>query len=1010
MIAVTKSKDSVSTRASIRSIRKAAGAFVLASVLTFFLVSFTTRFYRIDLSIPLWYYSDTGFYLMLIKGLINNEWYPFSVPHSTHLGAPFGSSLYDFPGVADSNLLFLILKVITFFTKEVGRVYNYYSLLTYFLVVFTSIFAIRHYRVSFKVAMVFSLLFSFLPYHFLRMRGHLNIVLYLLVPLYILILTWIWSRKPIFFKRRDNRYVLDFKSYKARFALIVLALSGTTAIYFNFFFCLLAGVAGASAALYRKSRYHLITAFMLISMVGVSVSAALVPYLKYRIENGRNTETAVRSHLEAEVYGLKIVQLLLPANWHRIPTLSRVTEKYYTGSEPSETSWATLGTFGSLGFLFLLFYFLAPMRKSSSVYYRLGLMALTGVLFATTGGFASLFALLIFPTLRSYTRISIFIAFMSFLPVAFAVDRIQKRLSPLPAHGLMATILVIGILDQTNHYYKYTVDHEYIKEEYLSDRAFVKAIEGIAPKGASIFQLPYLAFPESGALNAMSDYEPLKGYVHSDTLNWSYGSIKGRVADRWYEEMADQPFDQMLHKLSIVGFSGLYIDRFGYKDKGAAVEARLADLLQKPPIVSQNERLAYFDIAPYAENILKSMDKATLENMKDSVLHMLEQRWEGECSAMERDNERRWRWCGNNARLTLINHSSLPRRQQIRMEIHPGPASPYNLWIGVNNDKKQITLEGEVKQYQRVLEIPPHSSIALDFYSDGESLSVPNDNRKLVFAVYNLELVDLTDPSAEDGSAVVTWTDGCYPLEKNPLETWHWCGHDGGITLVNRTGAQLTRLLAMEFRPNRPDPYQVTIKGERFSDTISVSRSMETYQKTITLPAHGFVTLRFHSDAEPLRIANETRPIVFAVYNLKIRDTTDKTTDSMTAKGRIQEAWEGDCFPLEENGPETWHWCGNDGRVTLVNPTDNVRNERVTMEFPPNRPDPYEVVIKGKGFHNVIKVQGRTERIEQTLTIPPNGKTVIEMHSNAKPLTVPNEPRKLVFAVYNFEVKDKDPR
>ena len=74
-----------------------------------------------------------------------------------------------------------------------------------------------------------------------------------------------------------------------------------------------------------------------------------------------------------------------------------------------------------------------------------------------------------------------------------------------------------------------------------------------------------------------------------------------------------------------------------------------------------------------------------------------------------------------------------------------------------------------------------------------------------------------------------------------------------------------------------------------------------------------------------------------------------------------------------------------------------------------NRPDSYQVVIRSRGLRReVVKVTNRDEKFERLLLIPANGKLILHFHSNAKPLITPNESRKLVFAVYNFELNDVD--
>ena len=121
------------------------------------------------------------------------------------------------------------------------------------------------------------------------------------------------------------------------------------------------------------------------------------------------------------------------------------------------------------------------------------------------------------------------------------------------------------------------------------------------PAGAAIFQLPYLSFPENGPLCQIGDYEPVRGYLHSKALRWSYGAIKGRKADAWQRTVATLPVADMVQNLTTAGFQGIYIDRRGYEDKGASLERDLAELLGRTPLSGSNGRLSFFDIRPYAQ-------------------------------------------------------------------------------------------------------------------------------------------------------------------------------------------------------------------------------------------------------------------------------------------------------------------------------------------------------------------------------------------------------------------------
>src|SRR5260370_33528249 len=72
--------------------------------------------------------------------------------------------------------------------------------------------------------------------------------------------------------------------------------------------------------------------------------------------------------------------------------------------------------------------------------------------------------------------------------------------------------------------------------------------------------------------------------------------MHGRSADELQAGIAKRPLPECVRLMAEAGFGGIYVDRNGYADHGAGIEASLAALLGRPPIVSPNQRLCFFDI------------------------------------------------------------------------------------------------------------------------------------------------------------------------------------------------------------------------------------------------------------------------------------------------------------------------------------------------------------------------------------------------------------------------------
>ena len=67
-----------------------------------------------------------------------------------------------------------------------------------------------------------------------------------------------------------------------------------------------------------------------------------------------------------------------------------------------------------------------------------------------------------------------------------------------------------------------------------------------------------------------------------------------RPTDRWSEEVSSQPVDEMVRSITRTGFAGIFIDRFGYADNAAALEAQLHALLRSEPISDARGRYLFF--------------------------------------------------------------------------------------------------------------------------------------------------------------------------------------------------------------------------------------------------------------------------------------------------------------------------------------------------------------------------------------------------------------------------------
>src|SRR5204863_6876774 len=117
------------------------------------------------------------------------------------------------------------------------------------------------------------------------------------------------------------------------------------------------------------------------------------------------------------------------------------------------------------------------------------------------------------------------------------------------------------------------------------------------------------------------------------------------------------------------GFKGIYVDRFGYADRGKELENRLQAILQEDPIISENQRLVFYDLSDFERNLRASLGRSEWQARQKETMAGLDiylawgpgfYHWQG-------TPEENWRWCGPKAKMEIRNMASQP--QTIRLEM-----------------------------------------------------------------------------------------------------------------------------------------------------------------------------------------------------------------------------------------------------------------------------------------------------------------------------------------------------
>lgn len=583
---------------------------LIGAIASFFLASLITTGSPAglipDLSVPFSYAGDSIFHAWMANR-VDEGW----VFNSARSGYPFGSNFLDYPGADAGN--HLVIKLFAGLTGGWVGGLNLYFLFGFSTCFVASYIASRAFGLNRSFSMAVSLLYSFTPFHFLRlMYQHLFYTWYFVVPVFFYLALSIYRTG-----QQPQSGSLPSRIAKGAAATLGLFILASFGVYYAVFGVIVIGLAGLLSWVKSKHVQGLKKAVFLSCAIGAGVALNIAPNVINTFTNGANEEVANRSPVESEIFGFKLMQLILPRVDHRSSTLANMTQAY-NNSAPliNENATATLGMIGAGG-LVLVFLFLVFRPSGAAGDERLRLVAaITFILFmfGTIGGLGAVFAGLISPSIRGWNRISVFIAFGAVLFAFIALQILLKEKAPRLtryAAAIATVVLVFGLLDQTTSACKSCYVQR--KAEFENDKNFIQSIESALPTGAAVYQLPYFNFPEAPPMNRMMNYQMMAGVIHSKSLHWSFGGMKGRDGDAFYRALAKESTSKQLDVIRRLGFDGIYIDRRGYADNGDALITELTELLKSShQLVSSSGEQVYFKVIGSEHPPLEALSTAQI--------------------------------------------------------------------------------------------------------------------------------------------------------------------------------------------------------------------------------------------------------------------------------------------------------------------------------------------------------------------------------------------------------------
>lgn len=976
--------------------------YVVLNILVLIAITLVMQLWKTNILVyPLSTASDANQVLYILQQLKEAGLFGFS----ERVSYPYYAYMSDFPalGMVSNFFRWVLLCV----TGDTVVTFNFLILSGFFSAATTSYFVLRKLKISRGAAMMAAILYSFLPYHFWRnIAGHLAYGAYWSIPLFLYFCISYMKGITGYYKgKKKGKWAWVNKDNALH--IITLILLGGHCIYYTYFACFFLCMLILYSIIRKENRDRIKEILFDLGVIFATMLFTVTPYIVNVLKYGGNSNVAARSAKDIETYGMKLGQLLLPVNNHRISALANLKEKYNALPLSSENSMATLGLLFSIAFIILLIELIKNKHADEDIYIC-SLLNFGALLLSTIGGFASIIALF-FTKIRCYNRLSIFIAFLCAITFAKFIDKYLIRLKKQIWYwGGCALLLGVGLFDQTTA--SFAPKYDVIIAKWDNNKEFVKRIEELEEPGSQIYQMPYMTYPESGNINDMAGYDQATGYLQSDTLVWSYGCYTGRKGDLWNQYLSVLPLEKQVENIYLNGFDGIYVDSYGYEDEEfEELFGELMNITNAKPILSDNKRLYYYTLANYPATVVRESD------------YLLAQTFYGFDEgfyAIEKNGTDNWVWSSGNGTLTIYNETDKAIVVQAAADICTMETEgKYTLSVNVNGTTTDFAISAGKSNPIRFDIVLESGENVVEFRSDIPSVKLATDTRMLSFYVKNFSygyLRELAESSKESFDcrlggdlSELNIVQGLSAAEKN--YTWT----DGDCLEMNCNFAASKSLHGIIEVPqvfNEQQKIVVVVDGVKVF--AKVVKNNENIEFDFVSNSEGMTNIQIlMPDAispSALGIANDERKLGLAIKSISFEpidiSAEDMAINNLFAR-TFHEFGEG-FYGIERNQTDYWVWSSGSGSISIYNEADEqipvyVSADVSTLE----NEGEYKLSIDAEGTPIDFAITaGNRNSISFGMVLKP-GENVIELKSDIPVAQSKVDTRDVAFSLVNFSYR-----
>jgi phosphoglycerol transferase len=497
---------------------------------------------------PLKFEGDAILHAVVATIAVDDEW----TWHGSRFGAPGGFPLAAFG--LQLPVETALMKLVSFFTDDPVTVLNGTWLTLIGITAIDAYAAFRLLGLGRMASLVCGALFAASPHAFLRNVTHLNLhAAFVPVPTALAVLV-----------ASGGVAGLGQRTFLA--AGIATAVAALGYVYYPFFYAILF-VAALLVAFIRCRRDSLRRGAVCLTVVLMAGAVNLAPTVIAWARDGRPASLDYKQPGEADTFGLRIRDLVMPSSASRIPLLAALGRRVEAVAWPlrGESRHAKLGLAATIGLLVALAALVGwrpPMDERGRVALNAaGCLIIALLIVAVPGGLGSIFNTFVTPQFRCYNRV---VPLVSFLCLAALGTWLSASLARMPRRAAVAVwfgVLACGLFEQdVAASIRSRAAETSLERRGLGE--FVAEVEETLPDGGSVWMLPVTAFPVDAGSGTMREFDHAKPILFSKRLRWSWPSF-GSTQERLSAEIGDGTTTASIERGSDAGYDAVWLDGAG---------------------------------------------------------------------------------------------------------------------------------------------------------------------------------------------------------------------------------------------------------------------------------------------------------------------------------------------------------------------------------------------------------------------------------------------------------------